>query len=100
MKYRLPRKLKKAVKKCIIISGVDTNSKLTTIRVVGNVKYVGRHTKYTKKAIRILRQRDYDAFHKQLVTTFRNLYAKGTNKEDLKFVENLYVWDSIIREEN
>lgn len=49
MKYRLPRKLKKAVKKCIIISGVDTNSKLTTIRVVGNVKYVGRHTKYTKK---------------------------------------------------
>ena len=100
MKYRLPRKLKKAVKKCIIISGVDTNSKLTTIRVVGNVKYVGRHTKYTKKAIRILRQRDYDAFHKRLVTTFRNLYAKGTNKEDLKFVENLYVWDSIIREDN
>ena len=100
MKYRLPRKLKKAVKKCIIISGVDTNSKLTTIRVVGNVKYVGRHTKYTKKAIRILRQRDYDAFHKQLVTTFRNLYAKGTNKEDLKFVENLYNWDIIIREEN
>ena len=36
MKDRLPRKLKKAVKKCIIISGVDTNSKLTTIRVVGN----------------------------------------------------------------
>ena len=95
MKYKLPRKLKKAVKKCIIISGVDTNSKLTTIRVVGNIKYVGRHTKYTKKAIRILRQRDYDAFHKQLVTTFRNLYAKSTNKEDLKFVENLYDWENI-----
>lgn len=97
MKYRLPRKLKKAVKKCIIISGVDTNSKLTTIRVVGNVKYVGRHTKYTDKAIKYLKQKDYDAFHKQLVTTFRNLYANSTNQEDLKFVENLYDWDIIIR---
>ena len=80
MKYRLPRKLKKAVKKCIIISGVDTNSKLTTIRVVGNVKYVGRHTKYTKKAIRILRQRDYDAFHKRLVNILKihNNFGKET----------------------
>lgn len=99
MKDRLPRKLKKAVKQCIVISTVDTNFKFTSVRIVGNIKYVGRHTKYTDKAINCLKQRDYDAFHKQLVTTFRNLYAKSTHKEDLKFVENLYDWD-IIREEN
>ena len=100
MKYRLPRKLKKAVKKCIIISTVDTNFKFTSVRTVGNIKYVGRHTKYTDKAIKYLKQRDYNTFHKQLVTTFRNLYAKCTSKEDLKFVENLYDWDIIIKEEN
>lgn len=100
MKYRLPRKLKKAVKKCIIISDVDTNSKLTTIRVVGNVKYVGRHTKYTKKAIRILRQREYDALHKRLVNILNNSYYKSINKENLKFSNDLYDWDIIIREEN
>lgn len=93
MKYRLPRKLKKAVKKCIIISDVDTNSKLTTIRVVGNVEYVGRHTKHTKKVIRILRQRDYDALYKQLVNILNNSYDKSINKENLKFSNDLYDWD-------
>lgn len=93
MKYRLPRKLKKAVKKCIVISDVDTNSKLTTMRVVGNVKYIGRHTKYTKKAIRILRQRDYDALYKQLVNILNNSYDKSINKENLKFSNDLYDWD-------
>lgn len=99
MKYRLPRKLKKAVKKCIVISSVDTNSKLTTIMVVGNVKYVGRHTKYTKKAIRILRQRDYDAFHKRLVNILKNSYDRSINKENLKFSKDLYDWDIVIGKE-
>ena len=51
MKYRLPRKLQKAVKKCIVISTVDTNFKFTSVRTVGNIKYVGRHTKYTIKQL-------------------------------------------------
>lgn len=52
-----------------------------------------------KKAIRILRQRDYDAFHKRLVNILKNSYAKSINKENLKFSKDLYDWD-IIREEN
>ena len=80
MKYRLPRKLKKAVKGCFIISDIETNVTLSSVRTVGNITYIGRHTKYTHKAIKWLRQREYNKFSEWLTKSLKDLYANDIEK--------------------
>ena len=100
MKYRLPRKLKKAVKRCFIISDIETNVTLSSVRTVGNIAYIGRHTKYTHKAIKWLRQREYNKVSEWLTKSLKDLYANDIEKKDLHFNENMYDWGVLIQKGN
>lgn len=65
-KIKLPRKLKKELKKCSTLKPTGRTT------VFGYIIHKGRNTKRTSKAIRIAKQIDFSLFNKTLLETLRS----------------------------
>lgn len=87
---RIPRKIKKALKYAFLYPRVSGR----LIRY-GAVYTIGRNSKWTRKAAKIKRQRDYAEMIRDITEQLKSIYATNSKRDYSEIDSSFYEWEVI-----